>query len=304
MDVKKPLYFSFWLSLLLHMLFVIGIELYSKLLHKVTIKPKERIFEVIPYEPKNILPSQKPDKNEKFLGPKNVTTQKETMPKSKNVQKPEISKKEPQALQNQAKNESVHKEQEANFKQQSPTSVISTQNQESKTFEVKEMPKEKVLKKEPIEKEEVKDKAVKNLPGMEKLIPRSQDLLAKLPKEESINLNSGSVKGGKELIVNTKEFKYWAYLQKMKQKIELVWEYPEYARSRGIGGSLKIHFSIDKTGKIETINLVSSSGVKILDDAAIKALKDASPFPPFPETWDISKLNIDGTFIYQITVIR
>lgn len=302
----KLLYYTLLFSFLMHIFFFGIVELYYRVLLKnffgIQKGEREKIFEVLPYIPKNLPELEKPKKQARFLGPKNFGTEKqETIPKRK-----EINSSQPKAPSTAVKPIEKKEEQKTTIEEKDkfikPIAVPEKKQDDSFRIPTREnnenVPKEE---KKAIDKAETKKQ---DIPGINKLIPKSHDILAKLPKEESINLNSGSVKSGKELIVNTKEFKYWSYLQKMKQKIEMVWEYPEYARQRGIGGQLKINFSIGKDGKIEKMILVDSSGLQVLDDAALKALRDASPFPPFPETWDISRLNIEGTFIYHITVIR
>ena len=44
--------------------------------------------------------------------------------------------------------------------------------------------------------------------------------------------------------------------------------------------------------------LVDRSGYEILDVAALKAVKEAAPFYPFPETIRQEKLSIQANFIY------
>jgi protein TonB len=265
-------------------------------------KEREKIFEVLPYIPKNLPEITKPKKDTKFLGPKDLGTKreetlpKERIPQNNQSQTPAIALKPMEKIQE-------HQTQ-IKDREKIPQPISIPEKRYDDTFKVPITDSKENIVKEDKKTYDKTEAEKQHMPEINKLIPRSQDILAKLPKEESINLDRGSVKSGKELIVNTKEFKYWAYLQKMKQKIETVWEYPEYARQRGIGGQLKINFSIGKDGKIEKVMLIDSSGLKVLDDAALKALRDASPFPPFPETWDISRLNIEGTFIYHITVIR
>ena len=40
--------------------------------------------------------------------------------------------------------------------------------------------------------------------------------------------------------------------------------------------------AIDKQGKLVDIQVLKSSGKKILDDAALRSVKNAAPFDPFP----------------------
>lgn len=99
---------------------------------------------------------------------------------------------------------------------------------------------------------------------------------------------------------NTREYRYAGYMRKLKEKIENIWIYPPEARARGLYGDLKIRFVIEKDGRIGLIELVRTSGYKMLDDAALKALKDGEPYWPLPEEWGMESYPVLGHFIYSI----
>lgn len=101
--------------------------------------------------------------------------------------------------------------------------------------------------------------------------------------------------------LNTTTIKYASYLLNVKNKIEDVWEYPGQAREQNISGILVIEFSINKDGSLHSVSVLRSSGKKILDRAAVKAIYDAARYNPFPKYWTINRLNIIGTFIYRIS---
>lgn len=101
--------------------------------------------------------------------------------------------------------------------------------------------------------------------------------------------------------LNTTTIKYASYLLNVKNKIEDVWEYPGQARENGISGVLVIEFSINKDGSLHSVSVLRSSGKKILDKAAVKAIYDAARYNPFPRYWTINRLNIIGTFIYRLS---
>jgi len=57
--------------------------------------------------------------------------------------------------------------------------------------------------------------------------------------------------------------------------------------------------SLDKTGKLIDVKILKSSGYKILDNEATKSIIEASPYAPFPESWEgLDKLNIRVKFAY------
>ena len=99
---------------------------------------------------------------------------------------------------------------------------------------------------------------------------------------------------------DTREYRYAGYMRKLKEKIENIWIYPPEARARGLYGDLKIRFVIEKDGRIGLIELVRTSGYKMLDDAAMKALKDGEPYWPLPEEWGMESYPVLGHFIYNI----
>lgn len=72
------------------------------------------------------------------------------------------------------------------------------------------------------------------------------------------------------------------YTDMIRQRIQEALVYPTAARKDGIEGKTYVKFTIDKYGNLLTAILVHSSGSVLLDDAALKAIHSASPFPPIP----------------------
>gem|GEM_PF-527221 len=104
----------------------------------------------------------------------------------------------------------------------------------------------------------------------------------------------------KELAFDEKELKFMLYNMKLKDRLEHIWIYPPSAAARGISGDLIIRFTIMKNGRLGAVELVRTSGHKDLDDAAVRALRDGSPYWPLPESWGMDSYTIEGHFIYTI----
>ena len=98
--------------------------------------------------------------------------------------------------------------------------------------------------------------------------------------------------------LDTKEVKYASYFARIKHQIERVWIYPLTAAERGISGDLSLTFRISKDGNLMGVRLVEQSGHEILDVAALKAVKEAAPFYPFPKNIQRDKLTILANFVY------
>ena len=101
-----------------------------------------------------------------------------------------------------------------------------------------------------------------------------------------------------QVSLDTTEVKYASYFARIKHQIERVWIYPIEAAERGISGDLTLTFRISKDGNLLGVRLVDQSGYEILDVAALKAVKEAAPFYPFPATIQREKLSIQANFVY------
>ncbi len=98
--------------------------------------------------------------------------------------------------------------------------------------------------------------------------------------------------------INTREDRFFSYLLHLKRKIQGVWIYPSVAAKAGIGGTLTVEFSIAKTGELLQVSLLDSSGHSILDESAMKAIRSAAPYFPFPPRMKAKKLRVRANFIY------
>ncbi|MFP5382918.1 MAG: energy transducer TonB, partial [Gammaproteobacteria bacterium] len=58
--------------------------------------------------------------------------------------------------------------------------------------------------------------------------------------------------------------------------------YPPEAREQGLEGNALAVFSLDRDGRILSLRLGKSSGVPVLDEAALETIRRAAPFPPPP----------------------
>jgi protein TonB len=84
----------------------------------------------------------------------------------------------------------------------------------------------------------------------------------------------------------------------LKDRIESVWKYPKEAARRRISGDLYIKFSIKKNGKLDEVEILRTSGYRVLDEAVVQALRHADPYWPLPENYEKDVLEIRGHFIY------
>jgi TonB family protein len=87
------------------------------------------------------------------------------------------------------------------------------------------------------------------------------------------------------------------YLQKMENKISGVWAPPPVS-FQGEPANVTIQFNVMKNGHVEreSIKVEKSSGNPFFDQAAMRAVYGADPFPPFPEFLSEDRLSIHFNF--------
>ncbi len=113
-------------------------------------------------------------------------------------------------------------------------------------------------------------------------IQREAEQYAKRPKRKYIS-------------ANTAEYEFAAYMRAWVARIERIGNlnYPDEARRQQLHGQLVLTVGLDRAGKIKSIDVIQSSGHKVLDDAAIRITRLAEPFPALPE----SKEKVDELYI-------
>lgn len=136
-------------------------------------------------------------------------------------------------------------------------------------------------------------KTVPHSPSREELFAAAEEIAEKTAQKGEIKKDTG-------VTFDTHEFRYQAYMTRLKEKIESIWKYPPDAAARGIYGDLRIKFTIKKDGMLGAVEVVRTSGHIDLDEAAKQALKDAEPFWPLPDEWGKDAMTIDGHFVYSL----
>ena len=110
-------------------------------------------------------------------------------------------------------------------------------------------------------------------------IQRDRESQSKLPRRKWIS-------------ANTREYEFAAYMQAWVAKVERVGNlnYPEEVRRLKLTGNLIMTVGINQDGSVESIDVLRSSGLPQLDQAAIRIVRLAGPYSPLP---DYIKASVD-----------
>jgi TonB family protein len=79
----------------------------------------------------------------------------------------------------------------------------------------------------------------------------------------------------------------------LRSALERAKNYPRLARERGIEGTVLVRFHVLPSGEVDTIDVVKSSGAKVLDDASVRTVLRAAPVR-FVEGW------VEVPMVYQL----
>ena len=97
-----------------------------------------------------------------------------------------------------------------------------------------------------------------------------------------------------ETLLNTKQFVYYTYYQRIRSRIRQYWEpcvrkqvLKIFAEGRSIASAedhiTRVIVVLDRHGNLVKVEVVGQSGIRELDDAAVEAFREAAPFPHPPK---------------------
>jgi TonB family protein len=104
--------------------------------------------------------------------------------------------------------------------------------------------------------------------------------------------------------LDTKDERYVSYARVIKEKLMNNWTYPRQAWENLIEGEVLVYFTLNREGHLRDLKLLKPSVFGILNGEAARAVRAAAPFPPFPGSVTVKKLNIKANFAYRLTSRR
>ncbi|TMN20264.1 energy transducer TonB [Pseudoxanthomonas sp. X-1] len=114
------------------------------------------------------------------------------------------------------------------------------------------------------------------------------DLYAKRPKRKFVS-------------ASTQEYAWANYLRAWVDRAERVGNlnYPDEARRKRLSGQVVISVAVRRNGTVEQSRIIQSSGVPLLDSAALRVVTLAAPFPPLPDTDEhVDILHVTRTWVF------
>jgi periplasmic protein TonB len=137
------------------------------------------------------------------------------------------------------------------------------------------------------------------IPQSEASIVNRDSRQAAITKENLLPGRRDLISGQRPIPLNTSDPRYAHYTKIVQQWIEAQWEYPDLAKQHGLQGRVVVQFTIQQNGEVTLLELVRSSGSALLDEEAVRAIRAAAPFRPFPRSIQEPGLKIIAGFVYS-----
>jgi TonB family protein len=100
--------------------------------------------------------------------------------------------------------------------------------------------------------------------------------------------------------LDTRDQKYVPYAKIIRARLLQNWDYPAAARENLIEGKLLVLFTLTREGRLAAFRILEPSGARVLDEEALRTIRAAAPFPPFPASLALARLHVKARFEYQL----
>jgi TonB family protein len=127
-------------------------------------------------------------------------------------------------------------------------------------------------------------------------VPTTQLEKTKPPEETQEELAEPAPETG-QMAFDTADFPFAHYISRMRRKIAANWRVPE--GSQGDERFCVIYFRVLRNGAVTNTMIEQSSGLFIFDQAAQRAVVQASPMPPLPSEYRDDYLGVHFSFSYR-----
>lgn len=293
-SVKSIFVFSF-ISVLIHFLILLVISFnYPFQNFHAESPPEIKYYEITEYIPPKDKKT-KPPEDPKLLSEKDHKTEKESAP-STNTQ---LSKQTAAKPRTQNQSQAANPDSSEQLKTSSRSDTDKSSDAPLKEDSVSLVKKQPWLKRKSEGKADAPDKDLNE--GESRIARQVPEMFVPYRSELLPEAGAKHLKKKEDTVdLSTLQFKYHSYFIGLKNQIKNVWHYPKDAATRGEHGKMNLIFTISSNGDLENFKVLRSSGHSSLDDEALRAIKVAAPYHPFPKSWEgMERLNIRASFEYN-----
>ena len=97
--------------------------------------------------------------------------------------------------------------------------------------------------------------------------------------------------------LDTDDFPFAPYINRVRRKIAANWRVPE--GSQGQERYCRVYFRIQRDGSVTDVSVEETSELFLFDQAAQRAVMNATPLPPLPREYRDQYLGVHFSFVYR-----
>ena len=106
------------------------------------------------------------------------------------------------------------------------------------------------------------------------------------------------IANGDTRFLDCDDIQFGSFMRHYETAVYGVWRYPQEAAQKGIEGITPVRITFNRRGEIVKVELLESSGAKILDDEAMRTLRAIGPVGSFPRSYDKDEFHLIAFFQY------
>jgi protein TonB len=103
---------------------------------------------------------------------------------------------------------------------------------------------------------------------------------------------------GDTRFLNSDDIQFGSFLRHFETAVYGVWRYPQEAAQKGIEGITPVRITFNRRGEIVKMELLESSGSRILDDEVLRTLRAIGPVGSLPRGYDKEEFHLIAFFQY------
>jgi protein TonB len=142
-------------------------------------------------------------------------------------------------------------------------------------------------------------KQTREVPDLKTLTQISPAALSKIESDWRRKYRT-DVERGDTVWMDSQQDLLHSFMRRFRTNIYNVWNYPSSAAQRRQQGTCLLRITIDRRGNISNVELLESSGHRILDDEAITAVREGATYGPLPRAFPHEELKIMAFFDYRL----
>jgi protein TonB len=140
-------------------------------------------------------------------------------------------------------------------------------------------------------------------PSAARLMRQSREMASLQPELSKQIQWKSKLPRRKFISANTQEYEFASYMRAWVSKVERVgnMNYPSELRQKKLHGDLVLIVGIRKNGTVESIDIMRSSGIREIDQAAVNIVQMCAPYAPLPDniSEQVDVLHITRTWRFE-----